>query len=255
MTLDRRLAYELVAHHLKEVGLHPRIEGDGLHVGVADLLVRLRTDADIPPEDGSIAIFVWLDVIGIDSRPMSFDISGWGVTPQDQAIDLAHGIVDSFLPPLRWLAGDPSMTQAMPLEGVDGWEIYVGRPWVVAAGEGAEVDDLAEDIRRSMGADPGEIVRRLRDILRPLTRQPVPHWIKVYIAHNPNGVDGRIDVDNASSWSGVNLASSFRWASPTAIQLVRQLLVMRPSGLAGTRPVTRSEDVGNRVRGLFRRRG
>jgi hypothetical protein len=250
VTFEPRSAYEAVAIHLEEAGLRPSIRGDGLHIGVADIVLGLRIDPEHPPEDDVPAMLVWLDVFGVDDRPMRFDLAGWGQSAIERTAELAHGIADSIVPPLRWLAGDPRVAaDSFALEEVDAWDVYVGRPWVVvASGEGEAVEALAEDIRGSLTTLAAETVRRLRPVLLPLTDAPMPHWIKVYIASYPSGPDGRIDVDSTDFWSGVELARSFTWPSPTATQIVRQLVVIKPRAHESERVGASRDGIGARFR-------
>ena len=262
MTFDRRLVYELVANHLTGDGLRPRMEGDGVHLGLGEARFRIRTDAAKPPVEGEPAVLVWVDIAGLDDRVMSVDVSGWGTSDEDRAIDLTHGITDCILPPVLWLLDgegisiDPRAVVAMTAASGAEWEVVVGRPWVVAASEdGADAANaIADEIRAGFEGEPSGMAQHLDPIIRPLLDQPITHWIKVYLGVvGPSQFDGRIDVDNERSWPGAEWAASFTWPSHTAVQLVRQLIVLKPVGLVpGSAPSGTGRGLLARMRGAFR---
>src|SRR5262249_55567095 len=154
----------------------------------------------------------------------SIDVSGWGNDPEAQAIDLAHGLLENLLPPIAWLAGEPLSPE--PVVAVTqqrrSWEAFVGRAWVIAATEDpSDAPGLANKIQVLFAA-PQATTDRVAALFGRVDAGSGPHWLKVFLYAAPQGLGGRIDLDNRFSWDGASLADRVQWPTVRGLLFVRQ---------------------------------
>lgn len=236
----------MLANHLNEQGFRSSTSGSRVRTGMKGIEIEIRSSEDPrQASDRSPATLVWVDVSGAVKDSMKFDVGGWGLTPGDQAIDLAHGVLESLLPPIAWLAGLPADRQRIVKvqHASRMWEACVGLPWITV---GLQADESGgRSIGRRIRADfdaPQAIVDRVANVFPlidqlPAARQGSPHWLKLFLSMTPAGPGGRIDLDNQLSWDAPEVSRRLHWPSTQAIQFVRQLLVFRPiTPIAAKRP-------------------
>jgi hypothetical protein len=238
MRLDLKLVCRLMQHHLDEEGTSATVVGSELRVD--GLSLRFRS-AGVDDDEAPASLF-WVDIDGLGLRPqMQLDLSGWGTSTEDAAMDAAHGMLESILPPLRWLAREPweapdpdvGTIHRFVGEGEAPWTAVLGRPWVVVvATDGAlDVNAAGDRIREGVVARAADEFRDLGTWPVELSAMPRGHWFKVYVARMADGqVDGRVDVDNDASVEAEAFAGTFPWQDDGTLQIVRQLIVMRPDG-------------------------
>jgi hypothetical protein len=254
--LDLGLVCELLADHLRQDGLQAKVAGNNIDVPPG-LKLRLRPEGKPDPEaPGSL---FWLDVEGLRLEPpMSLDLSGWGNSPEDCAVDAAHGLYSSVIRPIRWLAEEPWRSpepeagHALPVAGHDGrpWTAVVGDPWIIIAttSEADSSNEIADRLREALASTIESRIDGLRSAIEALTQEPRGHWIKVFIARYPSGkVESQIDIDNRWTLESPRFVESFPWQGEAALQLVRLLIVLRPVN-EDPRPVPRG-----RLQRLFSR--
>jgi hypothetical protein len=237
--LDLALTCRLVANHLEEDGVSASAHGRELRIAGGPTL-RLRSEGH--EDDDLPASYFWVDVLDLGLQPaMSLDVSGWGMTPEDCATEAAHGLLTSIVPSVRWLAQEPwyppspDAGQVVRSDGEDDmpWTVVVGTPWVVVAtGEpGVSVDRVANELLRAISASPRATLDELGSKLRKATSSPRGHWFKIFAARQPDGdLTCRIDIDNEVSIESRPFAEAIPWRDELAMQLVRQLVVLRPDG-------------------------
>ena len=239
MRLDLALTCRLVASHLDEDGVEATARGRELRLRDGPTF-QLRAEGR--PDDGSPGSLFWVDVVGLRLEPpMQLDLSGWGSTPEDCATDAAHGLLSAVIPPVRWLAvepwrppaGDAGHAQRFADEAGRPWTVVVGRPWVVVATAEPDggADHLGAELSNEIGATPRATLDGLGAKVGQLATEPRGHWIKIYAARLPDGeLSCRIDIDNQVSIESRPFAETIPWRPGSALQIVRQLLVLRPDG-------------------------
>jgi hypothetical protein len=184
----------------------------------------------------------WADVEGLRLEPrMSLDLSGWGATAEDCAMDAAHGLLESILPPVRWLGIEPWRPPSaadgavVNLDGEDDqrWTIVVGRPWVVVTAfeAGVNVDAVAAQIRDRLAGSVAQELEELGTWSAQLTSVRRGHWIKIYAGRMPDDtVESRVDIDNDLSIDSEAFGRTMPWQDDGSLQIIRQLIVLRPDG-------------------------
>jgi hypothetical protein len=234
--LDLDLVGRLVVEHLRQDGVDASTRGRELRVPPG-LTLGLRTDA---PVEHDVASMFWIDIDGLRLEPqMQLDVSGWGLTEDAKAIDAAHGILESVLPPVRWLAAEPWVPPAdhagRVLETDEtrsrGWTVVAGKPWVVVAldeGAAGDPDALAPQLGAALSGAALATLDPLGRILDGLLDLPRGHWIKVFAGKVGDELQGRIDVTNDLSLDGASFAAALPWLDIAGLQITRQLIVLRP---------------------------
>ena len=136
--VDLELVSRMVASHLRDRGVDASARGREIRVAPG-LKLRLRPD---PPDPDDVTSMFWIDVDGLHLEPpMRLDVSAWGLSADAQVMDAVHGILDSILPPVRWLAAEPWLPASdeaghvLELEGAARreWTLVAGDPWIVVA--------------------------------------------------------------------------------------------------------------------------
>lgn len=239
MRLDLGLVCELAADHLDRDGVGASARGRELRLAGGPTF-RLRAEGR--PDEESPGSLFWADVGGLRlDPPMSLDLSGWGTTPEACAIDAAHGLMSAIVPPVRWLAtepwrpptGDAGQIVRLEADGEQPWTIVVGRPWVVVATSDPadSTDRISAELRHAITTAPTATLDGLGALLAGVTGEPRGHWFKLFAARFPDGaVSGRVDIDNRESVENVPFATALPWALGSSLQIIRQLVVLRPDG-------------------------
>ena len=233
--VDLELVSRMVASHLRDRGVDASARGREIRVAPG-LKLRLRPD---PPDPDDVTSMFWIDVDGLHLEPpMRLDVSAWGLSADAQVMDAVHGILDSILPPVRWLAAEPWLPASdeaghvLELEGAArrGWTVVAGDPWIVVALMDADGDPdaLVPPLRAAIAGTALATLDPLRSLFDRLLDLPGGHWIKIYAGRYGDELHGRIDIDNDMSIEGKPFAASLPWLDLDGIQLMRQLIVMRP---------------------------
>lgn len=238
--LDLGVVCHLVADHLRTDGEDASAHGREIRVEPG---LKLKLVPEPDQLDDQLASMFWIEVEGLNLEPqMRLDVSGWGTTLEDQAIDAAHGVLEAILPPVRWLAAEPWETPNASAgrnltnddAGRRGWSIVAGDPWVIVAlgGDTDEPDEAASALRTDLATFGLVRLDPLPEILDRLEEVRTGHWIKIFAGRYGDEHQGRIDIDNEVSIDGASLAAALPWRDVDGIQMVRQLMVLRPDGEA-----------------------
>ena len=242
MRLDLALTCRLVVNHLDEDGISATAKGREVRFGNG-LSFRLRQEGKQDDESPGSMFWVDVDSLRLDP-PMSLDLSGWGTTPEAVTTDAVHGLVTSVIPLVRWLAIEPWRPpadvagQAVRAADEDGrpWTVVVGIPWVIIGtvqGGSGDADRLGNDLRQAITTNPTATLDALDEKVALLMKEPRGHWIKIFAARMPSDeLTSRIDLDNRWSIESRPYAETIPWAAGPELQLVRQLVVLRPDGEA-----------------------
>ena len=87
------------------------------------------------------------------------------------------------------------------------------------------------ELRHEIGATPRSTLEALGAKVGQLATEPRGHWIKIYAARLPDGeLTCRLDIDNQVSIESRPFAETISWRHGSALQVVRQLVVLRPDG-------------------------
>jgi hypothetical protein len=239
MALDIDLAYQLIGNHLHDEGSSPVFVRDWLRLGIGDL--RLRIERAAADDDGqAVSTMVWVEVTGFEAdRILRVDVSGWGMTAQDQAMDLAHGVLHSILPPIRRIVRDPllaAMEPSLSITSVTGddvplaWAAWIGEPWVVVTADEAatDVDRAADEVRARWATLDPPPVARIFDAVVEVLGEPRTHWAKLYVAGVRGSTSGRVDLDGEPRLDGGKVFGDMVWPRGGSVCLLRQLVVLRP---------------------------
>jgi hypothetical protein len=145
-------AHELLAGHLRDDGLDPRVSDAGVRLGVGGLTVEFRVEA-IKPAAGSIQLVYWATVGGVkglEPPQVELDLLGIGDDAHAALVDGVHVFVDPVLPVLRADADRSTAAGVVSVVSIssltDGrataWDLMMGQ-----AGVGAMRDDVGRAIR------------------------------------------------------------------------------------------------------------
>jgi len=250
----KRLALESLVSDLRDQGLSARLVEDRVtmgRIGSADVICRCEVQPMPPGFDAAITPVGIEVAFAEDDSPGTVPASAppksstiirdivVGLSPdrRESVVQATHTWCEGVFPPIRRAldpapvsadeARDPRVlpftmsTRDMSTGKVVDWEMILGLPQV----GGPNAAPFAQFV------GGGNLVPLLMDALTSAARDVRMHWVKVYVAFQPDGGGAAFEckLDNADWPEGVAALESVRWPRVPGFVHYRQFLVMRPS--------------------------
>ncbi|MDX1932358.1 MAG: DUF6348 family protein [Capsulimonadales bacterium] len=182
------VALEAIRRQLEGQGLSPRPVEKTLLLGVDGLLCRCEVLA-VPPDLPSAIVPVGVEVIlGESGRVIREVMVGFSEDRQDAVVQAMHNWAEGVFPPIRHAcASSPEKDSRVEVCRLSARNVVTGETvdWKVILGL-TQVGGWNKEV--TAGVIPTETL--LRSLANPLTSvasDPRLHWVKVYLARQPDG--------------------------------------------------------------------
>jgi hypothetical protein len=223
-------AHELLAGHLRDDGLDPRVSDAGVRLGVGGLTVEFRVEA-IKPAAGSIQLVYWATVGGVkglEPPQVELDLLGIGDDAHAALVDGVHVFVDQVLPVLRADADRSTAAGVVSVVSISSLTDGRATAWDLMMGPAGVGGDARDDVERAIANLA--LAQGLIDTLTPFLALVRGHWYKLFLAR---GRDGEMFGDMKVDGRQVGLTGSFDGAQwPAGSMTVRQFGLVRPANRA-----------------------
>ncbi len=236
----KQVGLEALVHHLQEQGLSPRLVENSVlagRIGDTDLICHC-TIVPTPPGTHEAITPVGFEVASSsESDPRSIRELVVGLSyDRKEGVEQATKLwCEGVFPPIR-RAFDPApvsededdtlthpftmATQDMETGKVTDWEVFLGKVQLGGPNAGPFAAFL----------DEGKLLFLMMDALTSAARDVRMHWVKVYVAFQPDGSRTfECKLDNEDWEEGVRVLKGIRWPRVKGFVQYRQFLVMRLS--------------------------